>query len=62
MNLNSLDVWGHIAPMFHLVDVFAIYAITLVGGRHITMPVFSAAEALILLGTNRRQFSFRIET
>lgn len=30
MNLNAADVWGHFAPMFHLVDVFAIYAITLV--------------------------------
>ena len=30
MNLNAGDVWGHFAPMFHLVDVFAIYAITLV--------------------------------
>lgn len=30
MNLSASDVWGHFAPMFHLVDVFAIYAITLV--------------------------------
>lgn len=49
MKLNSLDVWGHMAPMFHLVDVFAIYAITLVGGRHVTMPVFSASDALIMM-------------
>lgn len=49
MKLNALDVWGHMAPMFHLVDVFAIYAITLVGGRHVTMPVFSASDALIMM-------------
>ena len=49
MKLNSMDVWGHIAPMFHLVDVFAIYAITLVGGRHVTLPNFSPIEALLMM-------------
>eukprot|EP00889_Picochlorum_renovo_P006747 jgi/Picre1/33777/NNA_001256.t1 len=49
MKLNALDVWGHMAPMFHLVDVFAIYAITLVGGRHVIMPVFSASDALVMM-------------
>ena len=50
MKLNSQDVWGHFAPMFHLVDVFAIYAITLVGGRHAMLPSFSAQEALLAIG------------
>ena len=36
MRLNRTDVWAHVAPMFHLVDAFAIYAVTLVGGRHVT--------------------------
>lgn len=49
MKLNKMDVWAHLAPMFHLVDVFAIYAITLVGGRHVTIPTFGASEALMLL-------------
>lgn len=43
-------MWGHFAPMFHLVDVFAVYAITLVGGRHVTLPVFSPAEVLLAVG------------
>jgi acyl-CoA synthetase (AMP-forming)/AMP-acid ligase II len=30
------DVWLHAAPMFHLVDAFAIWGITLSGGRHVT--------------------------
>lgn len=50
MKLNSQDVWGHFAPMFHLVDVFAIYALTLVGGRHTILPSFSAQEALLMIG------------
>lgn len=49
MQLNKGDIWAHLAPMFHLVDVFAIYAITLVGGRHVTVPTFGASEALLLL-------------
>lgn len=50
MKLNHRDVWGHFAPMFHLVDVFAIYAITLVGGRHAVLPSFSAQDALLMIG------------
>ena len=50
MGLNSKDVWGHFAPMFHLVDAFAIFAITLVGGRHAILPIFSAQAALSAIG------------
>jgi hypothetical protein len=53
MGLNRHDVWGHFAPMFHLVDVFAVYAITLVGGRHVTLPTFSPQEALMAIGARR---------
>jgi hypothetical protein len=48
--LNRHDVWAHLAPMFHLVDVFAVYAITLVGGRHVTLPTFNATDALLAIG------------
>jgi acyl-CoA synthetase (AMP-forming)/AMP-acid ligase II len=50
MNLNGADVWGHFAPLFHLVDVFAVYAITLVGGRHVLLPAFSAPDVLLAIG------------
>ena len=50
MALHGGDVWGHIAPMFHLVDAFAIYAVTHVGGRHVTMPAFDAQATLALIG------------
>jgi acyl-CoA synthetase (AMP-forming)/AMP-acid ligase II len=36
LNLQREDVWFHSAPMFHLVDAFAIWAITLIGARHVT--------------------------
>ena len=50
MALHCGDVWGHVAPMFHLVDAFAIYAVTHVGGRHVTMPAFEPKAALGLIG------------
>ncbi len=50
MALHGGDVWGHIAPMFHLVDAFAVYAVTHVGGRHVTMPAFEAKGALAFIG------------
>ena len=46
MRLHASDVWLHAAPMFHLVDAFAIYAITMVAGRHVILRSFAAAEAL----------------
>ncbi len=52
MALHGGDVWGHVAPMFHLVDAFAIYAVTHVGGRHVTMPAFEPKAALALIGAH----------
>eukprot|EP00803_Ostreobium_quekettii_P007582 evm.model.scf_983.1 EVM.evm.TU.scf_983.1 scf_983:18-7581(-) len=53
MKLNHLDIWGHFSPMFHLVDVFAVYAITLVGGRHVILPVYEAKEVLFTIERER---------
>jgi acyl-CoA synthetase (AMP-forming)/AMP-acid ligase II len=38
--LTCADVWGHVAPMFHLVDAYSIFAITWVGGSHVMVPAF----------------------
>ncbi|KAL4853302.1 4-hydroxybutyrate--CoA ligase 2 [Chlorella vulgaris] len=53
MGLHRGDVWGHFAPMFHLVDVFAVYAVTLVGGRHVTLPTFTPQDALLAIERER---------
>jgi acyl-CoA synthetase (AMP-forming)/AMP-acid ligase II/NAD(P)-dependent dehydrogenase (short-subunit alcohol dehydrogenase family) len=44
--LAEADVWGHVAPMFHLVDAYAMFAITWLGGRHVLVPVFSTSNVL----------------
>ncbi len=35
LELNERDVWLHASPMFHLVDAFAIWGVSLVGGAHV---------------------------
>lgn len=49
LDLAADDVWGHIAPMFHLADAWASLAITAVGGAHAFLPHFEARAALGLI-------------
>ncbi len=35
LELSPSDVWFHAPPMFHLVDAFAIWAVSMVGGLHV---------------------------
>ncbi len=46
--LTEGDTWSHIAPMFHLADAWASFAITAVGGRHCFLPDFDARAAFAL--------------
>ncbi len=38
LRLNDTDSWIHVAPLFHLADAWATFAITWVGAGHITVP------------------------
>ncbi|MCA8971489.1 MAG: AMP-binding protein [Planctomycetes bacterium] len=49
LELQAADTWAHIAPMFHLADAWASFAITLAGGCHVFLQDFDAARALDLL-------------
>ena len=42
------DVWLHSAPMFHLVDAFAIWGMTLVGGTHVAGQFDAASFGAIV--------------
>lgn len=53
LNLKPTDIWAHIAPMFHLADAWAIFAITAVGGCHVFLPQFTPQAALDLLSEQR---------
>ncbi|QDZ22815.1 polyketide synthase [Chloropicon primus] len=49
MEMGKEDVWAHVAPMFHLVDAFAIYSVTYCGGRHVVIPAFEVSRVLSTL-------------
>lgn len=46
LGLTRDDVWGHFAPLFHLADAWATFAITQVGGRHVCVPHFEVEVVL----------------
>jgi long-chain acyl-CoA synthetase len=43
---NQRDTWLHAAPMFHLADVGSIFALTMVGARHVFIPMFNPVQVL----------------
>lgn len=53
LELSERDTWAHIAPMFHLADAWATFAITAVGGCHVFLPQFTPPAALDLLSDER---------
>jgi acyl-CoA synthetase (AMP-forming)/AMP-acid ligase II len=38
--LSARDAWAHVAPMFHLADAWAVFAVTMVAGTHVVVPRF----------------------
>ena len=62
LGLSADDVWGHIAPMFHLADAWASFAITLVGGVHVMVPRFGAESVLRAIEQERITISNLIPT
>jgi len=46
LKLTDEDVWIHVAPMFHLADAWATWAITWVGGTHVMLKQFDPLTVL----------------
>ncbi|NWF91547.1 MAG: long-chain-fatty-acid--CoA ligase [Syntrophaceae bacterium] len=40
IHLTDRDVWIHVAPLFHLADAWATWAVTWVGGTHVLVREF----------------------
>lgn len=53
LEITEADRWAHVAPMFHLADAWAVFAISLVGGAHVLQPRFDAAATLELFERER---------
>ncbi|HEX6032379.1 MAG TPA: long-chain-fatty-acid--CoA ligase [Tepidiformaceae bacterium] len=50
---NERDTWLHVAPMFHLADAWACYAVTMVGGHHVFIPGFAPQATLEAIQQHR---------
>jgi len=46
IHLTDCDVWIHVAPLFHLADAWATWAVTWVGGTHVLVREFDAKAIL----------------
>jgi acyl-CoA synthetase (AMP-forming)/AMP-acid ligase II len=46
IHLTDRDVWIHVAPLFHLADAWATWAITWVGGTHVLVREFDPKMVL----------------
>jgi acyl-CoA synthetase (AMP-forming)/AMP-acid ligase II len=62
LNLTDRDRWFHVAPLFHLADAWATFAITWAGGKHVILPVFDPRQVLSLIQEERITLSNLIPT
>jgi acyl-CoA synthetase (AMP-forming)/AMP-acid ligase II len=46
IHLTDQDVWIHVAPLFHLADAWATWAVTWVGGTHVLVREFDPKTVL----------------
>jgi long-chain acyl-CoA synthetase len=46
LNFSNRSKWLHAAPMFHLADVGAIFALTMLGACHVFIPMFNPVHVL----------------
>ncbi len=46
LGICDQDHWIHVAPLFHLADAWATFAITWVGGKHVIVPEFDPLTVL----------------
>jgi acyl-CoA synthetase (AMP-forming)/AMP-acid ligase II len=53
LELSSSDVWAHVAPLFHLADAWATFAITAVGGTHVMVRAFDPEAVLRMFAAHR---------
>jgi len=62
LKLVDADVWGHIAPMFHLADAWATFAVTWIGGRHVMIGQFDPETVMATIEQQRITLSNMIPT
>jgi len=61
-HLTDSDVWIHVAPMFHLADAWATWAITWIGGTHVMVSHFQPKKVLETIERERVTLTNMIPT
>ena len=49
LRLSDRDNWIHAAPLFHLADAWATFAVTWVGGKHVMVEDFEPSKVLKIM-------------
>ncbi|MFC1883506.1 long-chain-fatty-acid--CoA ligase [Thermodesulfobacteriota bacterium] len=62
LKLSDQDNWIHVAPLFHLADAWATFAITWAGGKHVVVPEFEPMEVLFSIQEERVSITNMIPT
>ncbi len=62
LKLCDSDNWIHVAPLFHLADAWATFAITWVGGKHVVAPDFDPPLVLSAIEGERVTITNMIPT
>ncbi len=62
LHLTDRDRWFHVAPLFHLADAWATFALTWVGGKHVLLPSFDARSVCRLIQEEKITLSNLIPT
>jgi fatty-acyl-CoA synthase len=62
LHLTDRDHWFHVAPLFHLADAWATFAVTWVGGKHVIVPGFDPLRVLRLIQEEKITLSNLIPT
>jgi acyl-CoA synthetase (AMP-forming)/AMP-acid ligase II len=62
LGLSDRDHWFHVAPLFHLADAWATFAMTWVGAKHVIIPSFEAETVLRMIQDEKITLSNLIPT
>jgi fatty-acyl-CoA synthase len=62
LKLGDYDNWIHVAPLFHLADAWATFAITWVGGKHVVVTDFDPPLILSTMEQERITITNMIPT
>lgn len=62
LHLTDRDRWFHVAPLFHLADAWATFAMTWVGGKHVLVPSFDTGAVCRLIQEEKITLSNLVPT